>query len=351
MTVSPIKTALIGYGFSAKTFHIPFITTLPEFELVAISSSQKEAVLHNWPQPSTVTHYSSAEELLLRSDAELVIITAPNEVHFALAHQALENDKHVILEKPFVTTVADGETLIALAAKKQRLLSVFHNRRYDGDFLTVQKLIKEQRLGDVKHFESHYDRFRPQVRQRWREQASNGGGILFDLGPHLLDQALQLFGIPDAITAQCHIMRDGATTVDYFHLVLHYPKMLATLHADVLSAGPNKRFSVHGSKGSYHKQGSDPQEAHLIAGVLPTQDNWADESPEEYGRLYHADGDSPITTERGVYQQYFRAIASAIRQNTPCPVTAEQALWSIKLIELAIQSSRLGQTLEVQQVP
>jgi len=348
MTVSPIRTAVIGYGFSAKTFHIPFISTLAEFELVAISSSQKDAVEHDWPK---ITHYSSAEELLLSSDAELVIITAPNEVHFALAHQALENNKHVILEKPFVTTVADGETLIALAAKKQRRLSVFQNRRYDGDFLTVQKLINQQRLGDVKHFESHFDRFRPQVRQRWREQASNGGGILFDLGPHLLDQALQLFGIPDAITAQCQMMRDGATTVDYFHLVLHYPNMLATLHGDMLSAGPNRRFTVHGSKGSYQKQGLDPQETRLIAGVLPTQDNWADESADDYGRLYQAESDVPVTTERGGYQQYFRAMASAIRQNTPCPVSAEQALWNIKLIELAMQSSRLGQTIKVEQVP
>ncbi|MFQ3198016.1 MAG: scyllo-inositol 2-dehydrogenase (NADP+) [Paraglaciecola sp.] len=347
MTVSPIKTAVVGYGFSAKTFHIPFITNLTEFALVAISSSQKETVLHDWP---TATHYSSAQELLLQSDAELVIITAPNEVHFVLAHQALENNKHVILEKPFVTTVADGETLIALAAKKQRLLSVFHNRRYDGDFLTVQKLINQQRLGDVKHFESHFDRFRPQVRQRWREQASNGGGILFDLGPHLLDQALQLFGIPDAITAQCQIMRNGATTVDYFHLVLHYPNMLATLHGDMLSAGPNKRFSIHGSKGSYQKQGLDPQETRLIAGVLPTRDNWADESIEQYGHFYQADSDVPITTERGGYQQYFRAMASAIRQDTPCPVTAEQALWNIKLIELAMQSSRSGQTIRVEKI-
>lgn len=347
MTSVPIRTAIIGYGFSAKTFHIPFIANLPEFELVAISSSQKDTVKQDWP---SVAHYSSAEELLLQSDAELVIITAPNEVHFVLAHQALENNKHVILEKPFVTTVADGETLIALAAKKQRLLSVFHNRRYDGDFLTVQKLINQQRLGDVQHFESHFDRFRPQVRQRWREQASDGGGILFDLGPHLLDQTLQLFGMPDAITAQCRIMRENATTVDYFHLVLHYPKMLATLHGDMLSAGPNKRFSVHGSKGSYQKQGLDPQETRLIAGVLPTEDSWADEDASQYGRLYLADEELPVTTERGGYQQYFRAIASAIRHKTPCPVTAEQALLNIKLIELAMQSSRLGQSLKVQQV-
>lgn len=346
MTAPPIKTAVIGYGFSAKTFHIPFITTLPEFELVAISSSQKEAVKQDCPK---VAYYGKAEELLKNSDAELVIITAPNAVHFTLAHQALENNKHVILEKPFVTTITDGETLIALADQKQRLLSVFHNRRYDGDFLTVQKLINEQRLGDIKHFESHFDRFRPQVRQRWREQASDGGGILFDLGPHLIDQALQLFGVPQAITAQCLMLREGATTVDYFHLVLHYPGKQATLHADMLTGGPNKRFSVHGNKGSYEIQGLDIQESRLIAGVLPTQDNWADENPERYGRLYHVDGDLLISTERGGYQQYFCAMASAIRLNTPCPVTAQQALWSIKLIELAMRSSRLGQTLEVLQ--
>ncbi len=343
---TPIRTAVIGYGFSAKTFHIPFISCLPEFELTAISSSKRDAVLSDWP---SVEHYSSADELLRQTEAELVIITAPNDVHFGLAKQALENNKHVILEKPFVTNVADGEALISLAAEKGRVLSVYHNRRWDGDFLTVRKLIEEKRLGAVKCFESHFDRFRPVVRRRWREQATDGGGILFDLGPHLIDQALELFGLPDAITAQCLIMREGSVNVDYFNIVMHYPDKVAVVHADLFCAGPNKRFSVSGDKGSYEKCGLDPQEDRLVAGVLPTDPGWADENAEQYGMFYTGDTAEALATERGGYQFYFAAMADAVRSNGRPPVSAEEALWNIRLIELAMESGRLGKTLPVKQ--
>ncbi|HEY7866664.1 MAG TPA: Gfo/Idh/MocA family oxidoreductase, partial [Psychromonas sp.] len=243
INTSVIKTAIVGYGFSAKTFHLPFIDTLPEFEVSAISSSQIDAVKQDWPNAA---HYLTAEEMLQKSDAQLVIITAPNEVHFSLAKLALENNKHVILEKPFVTKVEDGHTLIALAKEKGLILSVYHNRRWDGDFVTVKKLIAENALGNIKHFESHFDRFRPSLRQRWRENAQDGGGILFDLGPHLIDQALQLFGLPEAITAQCKMMREGATNIDYFNLTLHYPDKLALLSASLFCAGPNLRFNIQG---------------------------------------------------------------------------------------------------------
>ncbi|KLV05593.1 oxidoreductase [Photobacterium aquae] len=344
MSTPPIKTAVIGYGFSAQTFHLPFIVSLPEFELVAISSSKGDRVSQDYP---SVCCYSTAESLICESDAELVIITAPNDVHFALAELALRHNKHVVIEKPFVTKVADGQALITLAAEKGLVLSVYHNRRWDGDFLTVKSLVEAGKLGDVKCFESHFDRFRPQVRQRWRELAADGGGILFDLGPHLLDQALALFGLPEAITAQCLITRDGATTVDYVDMVLHYPNMIANLHADLHSAGPNRRFTVKGSKGTYEKQGLDPQEDRLKAGVLPVAEDWADEIPEQYGRLYTEEGVEPVATERGGYQHYFRAVAKAIRHGEPVPVSAEDALWNIRLIEMALESSQSGKTVTV----
>ncbi|MGP8307896.1 oxidoreductase [Vibrio sp. YIC-376] len=347
MTFSPIKTAVIGYGFSAKTFHIPFVSALDEFELVAISTSNGEAVAKDWP---SAQHYATASNMLIESDAELVIITAPNDVHFELAKQAIENGKHVIIEKPFVTNVADGETLIALAKEKNRVLSVYHNRRWDGDFLTAKKLIEEKRIGELKHFESHFDRFRPEVRQRWREQATDGGGILFDLGSHLIDQALELFGQPDAISAECKMMREGSTNVDYFDVVMHYPNHLAIVHGDLFSAGPNKRFTLKGTKGTYEKYGLDPQEPRLIEGVLPTEPSWADETSDSYGRFYSEDSSETVATERGGYQHYFIKMAEAIRNNTAPPVNAEDALWNIKLIELAMESSRLGQKLPVKNV-
>ncbi|MGR5361321.1 oxidoreductase [Vibrio mediterranei] len=341
MTFSPIKTAVIGYGFSAKTFHIPFLATLDEFDLVAISTSRQE-VKGDW---SNAQHYEQADFLLRLSDAELVIITAPNDVHFELAKTALENGKHVIIEKPFVTNIADGEELISLAKERGLVLSVYHNRRWDGDFLTVKKMLNEQRFGELKHFESHFDRFRPEVRQRWREQTVEGGGILFDLGSHLIDQAITLFGVPEAISADCKMMRQGSTNVDYFHLTLHYPQHLAVLHGDMFTAGPNKRFTVKGTGGSYIKYGLDPQEERLIAGTLPATNDWSEEEPFQYGSFYDANSCTPIPTERGCYQEYFHQIAQAIRTDSACPVNARDALLNIQLIELAIESSRLGRKL------
>lgn len=345
MSMQPIKTAIIGYGLSAKTFHIPFIVNLTEFELTAISSSQRDNIANDWP---CVKYFETAEALIHTTDAELIIITAPNEAHFSLAKLALDSNKHVILEKPFVTKVNDGETLIKLAAEKKRILSVYHNRRWDGDYLTVKKLISDGKLGDIKHFESHFDRFRPEVRQRWREQSPNGGGILFDLGPHIIDQALQLFGLPNAIAAQCLIMREGSANVDYFNLVLHYPDKLILLHADLYSAAPNKRFSIKGTKGSYEIAGLDPQEGRLKAGILPSKTEWAKESPENYGILYKETSTTSIKTETGGYQHFFLGIANAIQHGTEPPVDAEEALWNIKLIELALESSRLGKTLTIE---
>ena len=342
MTFAPIETAVIGYGFSAKTFHIPFITSLPEFELAAISSSQREQVLADWP---TVDCYSSAQDLIAQSDAQLVIITSPNSVHFELAKAALESGKHVVLEKPFVTRVEDGEALIKLAREKGKILSVYHNRRWDGDFLTVKQMLDDKAFGELKHYESHFDRFRPQVRQRWREQASDGGGVLFDLGPHLIDQALALFGVPNAISAQCEIMREGSNNVDYFNVVLHYDNHLAILHCDLFTAGQNKRFTIKGTKGSFEKCGLDPQEPRLIAGALPIDESWAAETPNQYGTFYDGANEKAIQTQTGGYQHYFTQLAEAITTNAIPPVTAEDALLTIKLIELAIKSSQTGRRL------
>lgn len=344
MSFTPVKTAVIGYGFSAKTFHLPFIKALPELELSAISSSQQASVEADWPQAKW---FADANELLDNSDAELVIITAPNDVHYSLTKRALENGKHVIVEKPFVTRVEEGEELIALAEEKGLVLSVFHNRRWDGDLLTVKKLIDEGRLGEVKLFESHFDRYRPEVRQRWREMSADGGGILFDLAPHLLDQALMLFGMPQAINAQCRNMRPGSTTNDYFNLILHYPEHLVHLHGNMYSPEPNLRYKVLGTLGKYEKYGLDPQEQCLKDGVEPNASGWAKEEETSYGKLYLENESHTITTKHGCYEMYFKAVASAIRLGTENPVPATEALKNITLIQMAMESSETGQTLTV----
>ena len=340
----PIKTALVGYGFSAKTFHIPFITTSDDFHFECISSSQKDVVLADWPD---VDHYQTTDEMIEQSDADLVIITAPNHVHYALAKLALEHNKHVLIEKPFVTRSQEGQALIDLANEKGLLLSVYQNRRYDGDFLTVKRLIEEGKLGQIRVYESHFDRFRPNVQQRWREVASDGGGILYDLGPHLLDQALTLFGLPQTISARCKAMRVGAKTTDYAHLTLGYEGLEVILNASLFCAGPNLRFQVQGDKGSYVKYGLDPQEDCLRAGEQPLGEHWGEERMTEFGQFYDAENVEIIPTEKGCYQDFFKDLAKAIQTGEYEFMDAKQSLNTIKLIELALESEAKGMRLKV----
>jgi len=338
-----IKTAVIGYGLSARIFHLPFILRQPGLELVAISSSQ-DALRRNHPQ---LQHYPDGSELIAHSDARLVVITSPNHSHFPLARQALLAGKDVLVEKPFVVTVEEGEELLALAERQQRILAVYHNRRFDGDFMTLQQLVHSGRLGEIRHFESHFDRFRPLPRTRWREQAVRGGGILYDLGPHLIDQALVLFGLPEAVTARCRQLRAGAETTDYFHLQLHYADKEVLLHSSPFCAAPTQRFVLQGTLGSYHKYGLDPQEEALRAGELPGSPGWGLEPASRHGSLHTEQETHGLPTLAGNYQLFYQQLADALQHRRPPPVTPADALRGIRLIELAYRSHAQGRTLEV----
>jgi predicted dehydrogenase len=342
-----IKTAVIGYGLSAKTFHLPFIQLQSELQLVAISSRQAELKL-DYPQ---ISHYQQAEELIAQSDAELVVITSPNDSHYPLAKRALQAGKHVLVEKPFVLTEAEGIELFALAAQKQRQLFVYHNRRFDGDFLTLQQLLHSAVLGPIRYFESHFDRFRPVPRPRWREQQGAGTGILFDLGPHLIDQAIALFGAPEALTARCRALRQGSDTVDYFHLLLHYADKEVVLHSSPFCALPTARFMLQGDLGSYHKTGLDPQEDALRSGQKPGGANWGQEIEAMYGVLALQSEQQSLTrsypTLAGNYQLFYQQLVASIQQGSASPVSADEALLNIRLIELALQSQLQGKTLQL----
>lgn len=337
----PIKTGLIGLGFSGQTFHLPFLTTLEDFQVTSVLSRQSNIAKQRLPNASC---FSALPELL-DSGVELVVITAPNEQHYPMAKAALNAGCHVLLEKPFVNSVAEGRELVQLAEQQQRILSVYHNRRWDGDFLTLQALINSGKLGEIRQFESHFDRFRPEVRQRWRETPGPGTGFLFDLGSHLIDQALVLFGRPQTMTAQVLNLRPNAEVCDYFHLVLGYPEHQVILHSSPFCASPNLRFQLHGSQGSYIKWGLDPQEERLRAGVLPSNDHWGKETPAQFGSLYIGDRYETCPTECGNYADFYRQLASAIRNGEQPPVTAKQALEVIELIELAEQSAMEQRTL------
>jgi scyllo-inositol 2-dehydrogenase (NADP+) len=337
-----IKVGVIGYGYSAKTFHIPLITASESVELAAISSSQKETVEAKYPH---VSIFETAHDLIINGNVELVVITAPNDVHYPLAKLCLENGINVILEKPMVTTSVEAEALVRLAKKRSLLLSVFHNRRWDGDFLTVKKLLDNNLVGDVRFFESHFDRFRPTVRQRWREQPGQGAGIWFDLGSHLVDQVVSLFGLPKAITARCLPLRENSKTTDYFHVLLHYENLEVVLHASPFSAAPNNRFRVEGDQGSFVKYGFDPQEEQLKHGMTPQDSLYGVETVGEYGCFYSESSSEIIKTERGCYHQYYSGIAAAMTSKGSNPVNPEDTVAVLIILELAEKSSIKGETV------
>src|SRR5579871_2377508 len=258
-----IRVALIGYGFAGKTFHAPLIAATPGLRLRTVATRQPENVLRTFPS----IRVTDPKTAFADKDTDLVVIATPNESHFPLAQTALLAGKHVVVDKPFTTTLAEAEALADLSRAQGRLLSVFHNRRWDSDFLTVKAIIEQDLLGEVVHLESRMDRFRPQIRDRWRERSGPGSGLWFDLGPHLVDQALQLFGMPQRVSATISAQRPGAQTDDWAHVLLDYGRRKVILHCSLLAASGTPRFMVHGTRGSAIKRLPDQQEAQLLAGM------------------------------------------------------------------------------------
>ena len=335
-----INTAIIGCGMSARTFHLPLIAANPAYRLTALVSSKEQPGI-------PVPRYPDAATMLAESDAELVIITAPNSVHYDLAAECLAAGRHVVLEKPMVNTFAEGQVLIRLAAENRRLLSVFHNRRWDSDYLTLKQLLADGVLGAPRILISRWDRYRPQVRDRWRENPGAGAGVWYDLGAHLLDQVLDLFGLPQAVTGHCRALRPGSQTVDYAHVQLHYVTHEVVLHTSPYCNAPVARFHFEGECATYVKYGLDPQEAQLKAGMHPDDPAYGVEPAEQHGTLYTENSSRCIATLRGNFSAYYANIAAAIRGEAPLTVTAEQALHVIYLTELAQQSSDEGRRLPV----
>ncbi|MDE9539170.1 oxidoreductase [Xenorhabdus bovienii] len=339
-----LKVGLVGYGYASKTFHAPLIAGTSNVELVAISSSDTEKVRKDWP---TVTVVSSPEALFSDPDIDLIVIPTPNDTHYPLAQKALAAGKHVVVDKPFTITVEEAEALKKQAEEANLLLSVFHNRRWDAGFLTVKSLIQENRLGKLKYYESHFDRYRPVVRQRWREAARAGGGIWYDLGPHLLDQAVQLFGKPHAITVDLGMIRPNAEAVDYFHAQLNYPDLKVVLHATTVAAAESPIYILHGMEGSYVKYGLDTQEERLKAGERPPRTDWGYDVRD--GSVTLSQEDDLITqiipTLPGNYGAYYAAIRDAIVAGKPNPVTANEAILIMKLIEAGEKSAKEQRTI------
>ncbi|HYG07885.1 MAG TPA: oxidoreductase [Stenotrophomonas sp.] len=344
--MTDLNLALIGYGYVGRVFHAPLIEATPGLRLHSIVSRQAEAAAAH---PLAVVHTERAA--LWRDPAiDAVVIATPNDTHAAIAMEALAAGKHVLVDKPFTVDLAQAREVMSVAVDAGRLCSVFQNRRWDGDFLTVQALVEEGTLGEIAEFHSHFDRHRPLVRDRWRESAAPGAGLWFDLGPHLLDQALQLFGRPQALAADLLQQREGARSDDYFHVTLHYPRLRAHLHAGTLVADAGLRFAVHGRHGSFVKHGLDTQEAMLRDGVRPGSAGWGHDPQDGWLTLASDEGEvrrHAMRTERGDYRRCYAAFADAIRGQGAAPVTTAQALEVMALLELAQQAAAEGRVLSL----
>lgn len=346
--MDPIKVGLIGYGYAGATFHAPLISAVAGLRLACIASSSTEKVRQDFSHAEVVAH---PDGVIGAADVSLIVIASPNTTHYTLAKQALLANKHVVLEKPFTVTVAEAMELVRLAEERKLLLSVFHNRRWDNDFLTVRACIESGMLGEINTYEAHFDRYRPDVRNRWREQDLPGSGSLYDLGSHLIDQALVLFGMPDTVSADLGTQRAGGKANDYFHLVLSYGARRIILHSGMLVMDPGPHFQVHGSKGSFIKYGMDPQEEALKQGCGPGDASWGLESETLHGKITLKNSELSIAgkvkTLPGAYQAYYQGMLDAIRNGGPTPVSAVDALNVIRVIETAIASSNKKCTLNV----
>jgi scyllo-inositol 2-dehydrogenase (NADP+) len=359
----PIRTAVLGYGFAGRIFHSPFVHAVPGFELTAIVQRHGDNAAADYP----ATHVlRSVDEAFADPAIELIVVATPNDSHVEMARRALEAGKHVVIDKPIAGASAEVLDLIALAKKQGKVLAPFHNRRFDGDFLTVRKLVTEGTLGRIALVNSHFDRFRPFQRQNtWKEVGGAGNGLLFDLGPHLLDQALALFGVPTSITASVRQERDVTAIEDVFDIVLEFePEGTARgiryeCHATMLAADPAPRFRVNGTLGSYVKFGLDPQEAALLGGARPEKigspQAWLPEAESAWGTLTLAtQATEPVKLERrkvpsevGDYRKFYANVRDAIRGEAPLIVSAEDGYRTIRLLELALHSSDKRRTLPV----
>lgn len=338
--MAKIKTGIASYGLSGKAFHAPFIETNEAFELSVICERSKNEASATYPHVKIVRSF---DELIADSELELIIVNTPDVTHFDYCKAALEAGKHVIVEKPFVFTVSEGEELIRLAAEKGLMLTVFQNRRWDGDFMTIRKVLKENKLGRVVEFRAAFQRFRPQIADTWKERNDRFVGIVYNLGPHLVDQAICLFGKPTGVFAQIKKQRADSQIDDFCHIILIYPELQVTLTAGMMMKEPIASFVLHGTNGSFVKYGIDPQENQLRAGMLPTESGYGLDAPQEYGTLvYEQNGETireTVETIPGNYKHYFDAVANSIRKQTAPPVSPSENLLIIRILEAAYQSN------------
>jgi scyllo-inositol 2-dehydrogenase (NADP+) len=340
MTTRIIKTALSSYGMSGFIFHAPFLQVHPGFELTKILERNRSDSKDKYPTSTIVRNF---DDIIDDPEIELVVVNTPDHFHFPMAKEALLAGKHVIVEKPFTQTSRQAEELIEIAKKNKRVLSVYHNRRFDGDSLTVQQILNQGSLGRIVEYEAHYDRYRNFIASSWKENPETGASIVYNLGSHLIDHCLFLFGRPLEVWAKIDKIRKDALTDDFFEIKLIYPKMLASLKASYLAKEAGPRYLLHGTNGSFIKSGSDPQEEDLKQGKLPIGSDWGVENSADWGILNVKIDDreqrKQIQTIPGNYMHYYNNIYNVLVENGTLSVTASQGLEVIRIIESAYRSN------------
>ena len=347
--MQPINTAICSVGMSGLVFHAPFISTHPGFNFYGVWERTKNLAQEKYP---AVKVYRTLQEMLADECIELVVVNTPNNTHYNFAKEALLAGKHVICEKPFTVTVAQAEELIKLAASEQKILSVFQNRRYDSDYKTIQSILNEKLLGNIVEAEFHFDRYKEQLSPKLhKETAGTGTGALYDLGAHLIDQALQLFGMPNAVFADIAAMRPISQVDDYFELLFYYPSFRVRIKGSYQVREALPGYIIHGSKGSFIKPKTDVQEVQLQAGLLPTDTDFGIEPETEQG-LLHTELNGEIIKKyipslKGNYMTYYEGIYQAIRNNAPVPVTAEDGKKVIIIIEAAFKSNKEKRVIDL----
>ncbi len=342
-----INTAILSYGMSGLVFHGPLLKVNKKFNVLQIWERSKQVSKNHFPDVQIVKSY---DEILNNKNIELIIVNTPDKFHYKMARLALEAGKHVVIEKPITQKSDQAEELIKIAKAKNVVLTVFQNRRWDGDFRTVQKILKEKKLGRLVEFESHYDRYRTAITpDTWKEEADEFGGVLYNLGSHMIDQVYVLFGKPESVMANIKIVRAGGTVPDYYDIRLEYNGFTAILKCSYLVKNPGPRYSLYGEYGTFHKNGIDPQEELLKAGKLPVGEDWGTEPIDDWGTLvYEENGEdieALIETIPGNYNIFYDNVFDAIRKGKKLFVQPEQSLEVLKIIEACVESNKLKKTV------
>jgi scyllo-inositol 2-dehydrogenase (NADP+) len=346
---NPISTAVLSYGMSGRVFQCPFLHTHPGFSLDVIVKRKDSIPIPIYPEARIL---NSVDEVINDTSIELVIVNLPNQFHFDLTKQALEAGKHVVVEKPFTVTSQEAAELARIAKEMKLFLMVFQSRRWDGDFMTVKKLVEEKRLGRIVEFELHYDRFRNTVSSNtWKEEPSPGSGNIYNLGSHIIDQAICLFGKPNFVDARMGIQRTGGKADDFFDVRMEYNNMLAILKSSYLVREPGPRYILHGEQGSFVKFGTDPQEQALIAGKMPGGLGWGIEPETSWGKLNttieNGNYEGTIPTLPGNYMAFFDNVYEGIRNGAEPAVKHEDSVALIKIIEACIESNRSKRAIKI----